>query len=113
MKSQKKGCGSQFFISYRVFFPRVSTTLFIFSSVGERSLLLLSFNSVSPGMPEQERDLCSFLNGSSSLVSQGESRAEMSLKCCPTGGLGDFAHLSQVLCAMSVRAPSLAGSKDS
>lgn len=43
---------------------------------------------------------------------KGESRAEESLKCCPTGGLGDFAHLSQVLYTVSVRAPNLAGTED-
>lgn len=72
----------------------------------------MSFNSVSPGMPEQGGDLYSFSNGNSSLISQGESRAEMSLKCCPTGGLVDFAHLSQVPRAVSVRALSLVGAED-
>lgn len=65
-------------------------------------------------MPEQERDPYSFINGNSSLISQRESRAEISMDCCYKGGLGDIVHLSQVLCVMSVTSaehpPGLAGS---
>lgn len=85
--------------SYLTGFFCVSKTQFIFSSVGETSLLLMSFNSVSPCLGKKE--ICPAFNGNSSLVSQGGRRAEMSLRGCPTGGLSDFAHLSQVLCAVS------------
>ena len=64
-----------------------------------------------------EKDSNSFINDNSSLISQRESRAEMLMNCCHTGGIGDFVPLSQVLHVMSMTSAehprSLAGGSSS
>lgn len=82
--------GSQLFIILQRFFFSSCWYMFIFSSLGERNLFLIAIIQQCPGMSGQGGDAYSFMNGSSTHVSQRESRAEMPVSCCRTGELGDL-----------------------